>query len=95
MSLDCPPALQHQSNAHGQEKSVCAVHISIWHRNWEIRNFIRGIKASQLAAIPLPPRLRSGAGGAIQVAEKLDQDRFCNKGPTLVGPQTTDNKKWD
>jgi hypothetical protein len=30
---------------------------------------------------------------ALQLAEKLDFDLFCNKGTTLVGPQTQQNKE--
>jgi hypothetical protein len=30
--------------------------------------------------------------GALQLAEKLDFDLFCNKGTTLVGPQMQQNK---
>jgi hypothetical protein len=31
---------------------------------------------------------------ALQLAEKLDFDLFCNKGTTLVGPQMQQNKGW-
>jgi hypothetical protein len=31
---------------------------------------------------------------ALQAAEKLSSDLFCNKGTTLVGPQMQQNKGW-
>ena len=31
---------------------------------------------------------------ALQAAEKLNFDLFCNKGTTLVGPQMQQNKGW-
>jgi hypothetical protein len=38
--------------------------------------------------------LRDELCGALQAAEKLDFDLFCNKGTTLVGPQMQQNKGW-
>jgi hypothetical protein len=40
------------------------------------------------------PQTADKISRALQAAEKLGQDSFCNQGPTLVGPQNADNKGW-
>jgi hypothetical protein len=40
------------------------------------------------------PQVQQNGGWALQLAEKLDFDLFCNKGTTLVGPQMQQNKGW-
>jgi hypothetical protein len=40
------------------------------------------------------PQVQQNGGWALQLAEKLDFDLFCNKGTTLVVPQVQQNKGW-